>query len=140
MLANPLGKRQAARTQLRGQISLPEFVLDVGQLGAVRVAGRDEGAAICPMQAVSELQHRIGLVDEQREFEPWHLVVGLAVGLGQARLERRVRQQKTLRFTGGPTLTRLVAPSGTTSAFANHLARVGRLAWASAHLRMYALF
>lgn len=35
-------------------------------------------------------------------------------------------------------MARLVAPQGATSAFAIHLAREGRLAWASTQIRMWA--
>jgi hypothetical protein len=44
--------------------------------------------------------------------------------------------KKALLYRRADAGARLVAPEGAASAFAIHLARVGRLAWASAQFRM----
>lgn len=47
------------------------------------------------------------------------------------------RNKKALLCRRADAVARLVAPEGAASAFAIHLARVGRLAWASAQFGMW---
>ena len=136
VLADAFDVGEAAAGEFQPEIGVPLSAGCGADVLAERVAGRDEGAAVRPEALVRGGEGGAGLVDSQSEWlgavDP---VVGLAAWTRPASTTES-ENKKALLNRRADAVARLVAPEGAASAFAIHLARVGRLAWASAQFQM----
>lgn len=140
MLALPFQEPQPAAAQLVKQGRLPGLVLRGIQGATEGIAGGQERAAVDAMPQMQVPQRAIEPVHAQGQAAVvQHPVMRLGVGPKGVRVDGSgCVQALDSPLQGGPTqLPFRCSFQGAPSASAIHLARAGRLAWASAHLLMW---